>query len=427
MRALEKSLRSGVAYRTRLLVVRPRDLRRFSGNVRAIAFHNLGAASSVERQVLRNGDAWIGIEVSNGTKFGPDETLSGGMAQLHRFSQERYGALFLPGGEPTDWPDLTLGNLGRTAAQLDFGDRDSYPMKVFLQEIHRGYAQGPDILSQLVRILKEGAAGSPLAGAEVRRTFSYGASGGTTFLTPYIEYHHDCAMLADGRPPFDGYLIMVGMEPVRRPQKAIMVFLNSEAEALGRSLPLPPDTDDPRFRYYEIPGAGHTLSAPVEKASSTERSVQTTRLQSIVPAGVAGLTDRGAPSEHQAYDKINAPIIWGVWANMYDWLEHDKAMPLAPPIVRDPAAADGVARDEHGNALGGIRTPWVAVPDARYIARLSRKNPLAAGMAPFDEAKMTELYGSREAYLERVNARVDELVRDGWVLPQDAGIMKLRA
>src|SRR5262249_40046915 len=155
--------------------------------------------SSVEEHLLRNGDVWIGIEASNGTRFGPKEILSGGVAHLLKFDNARYGTLSLPGGQDGDWPDLTPGNLGRIAKDLNFGVQDSYAMAVFQQEIHRGYAQGPDLLSQLARTLKEGGKGSPLAGAKVRHTFSYGASGGTTLLTPYIQYHHDKGMLPDGR------------------------------------------------------------------------------------------------------------------------------------------------------------------------------------------------------------------------------------
>ena len=106
--ALSKVVRSGVPYRTRMLVVRPRNLNKFSGNVHAIAFHNIGGQSSVERHLLRNGDAWIGIEASNGTKFGPEETLSGGVAHLQKFNKARYGELSLPGGRPEDWPDSPL-------------------------------------------------------------------------------------------------------------------------------------------------------------------------------------------------------------------------------------------------------------------------------------------------------------------------------
>ena len=246
-------------------------------------------------------------------------------------------------------------------------------MSVFLQEIHRGYAQGPDLLSQLARVLKEGGPGSPLVGAKVRRTFSYGASGGTTLLMPYIQYHHDKAMLPDGRPPFDGYLVMVGQQPSNRPKGAVMVFLNDESGAFTRRVP-PPNSDKPRFRYYEIPATGHSISAPVETASATHSSVERSATEEVLPSGIGGLTARGTQTEYEAYDKINAPIIWGIWANMYAWIEKGRSMPVAPPIERDPSAPDGLGlgRDEHGNAKGGIRTPWVEVPEARYVARISK-------------------------------------------------------
>lgn len=417
-------MRSGVPYRTRILVIRPRDLAKFSGNVHAIAFHNVGAGSSVERHILRNGDAWMGIEASNGTKFGPQETLSGGVAQLHKFDMARYGELSLPGGLPEDWPDLTPGNLGRIATTLNFADQNSYPMAVFLQEIHRGYAQGPDLLSQLAHLLKEGSPSGPLRGAKVRRTFNSGASGGTTLLTPYIQHHHDRAMLPDGRPPFDGYLVMVGNQPSNRPKKAVLVFLNSEAEAAGAALPLPKNTDEPRFRYYELPSTGHGMSTPAEQLSDTERATQAGKMAAVLPAGIVGLTDRGQSNEYEVYDKVNAPIIWGIWANMYAWLETGVPMPVAPPITRDASAPDGLARDEHGNAKGGIRTPWVEVPEARYVARISAQNPLTAGMKRFDAAKIDALYGSREGYVERCRAAVDAMVPGRWIQARDTALMK---
>lgn len=421
-KALSRLVRTGVPYKTRLLVVRPRDPAKFSGNVYAVGFHNLGASSTVERHILRNGDAWIGIEASNGTRFGPKEELSGGVAHLHKFNRERYGELSLPGGADADWPDLTPGNRGKTSADLNFGVQGNYAMGVFLQEIHRGYAQGPDILTQLAHALKIGRSNLPLG--RVRRTFSYGASGGTTLLTPYIEYHHDRSMLPDGRPPFDGYLVMVGQEPPNRPRSAVMAFLNGEGEAMGHKLPVPRNTDNPRFRYYEIPGTGHSISAPVETASAAQRSVDHSTVEQVLPKGIAGLTARGAQSEYEEYDKINAPITWGIWANMKAWLEQGRPMPSAEPILRDPAASDGIARDEHGNAKGGLRTPWVDVPEARYVARISKENPLRAGMKRFGAAKINALYGSREAYVAKCTGRVDQMVRDRWIQPIDAALMK---
>src|SRR3546814_8146110 len=45
------------------------------------------------------------------------------------------------------------------------------------------------------------------------------------------------------------------------------------------------------------------------------------------------------------------------------WLV-DGTAPRSAPRIQINAAGDGIARDAHGNALGGIRTPYVDVPTA---------------------------------------------------------------
>src|SRR3546814_15819016 len=42
----------------------------------------------------------------------------------------------------------------------------------------------------------------------------------------------------------------------------------------------------------------------------------------------------------------------------------DGTAPRSAPRIQINAAGDGIARDAHGNALGGIRTPYVDVPTA---------------------------------------------------------------
>jgi hypothetical protein len=40
-------------------------------------------------------------------------------------------------------------------------------------------------------------------------------------------------------------------------------------------------------------------------------------------------------------------------------------------------------------------------------------------MAPFDQAKLLRLYPNHGVYARAVIAQVDELVRDGWLTPED--------
>jgi hypothetical protein len=403
-----------VPFRTRALVIRPRDPSRFSGIVQAIPFHNLGAAAQVEPHLLREGHAWVGVEVCSGTRFGKDEIPSGGIANLHKTDPDRYGSLDIPGGRPEHWPNLQPGVLGTAFETINFS-KQGWEMLVFRQELARSYAQGPDIYFSVVQGLRTGN-GSVLPGLEVRRVYTTGASGGTEILRPLAQYHHDGWMQPDGAPILDGYFLLVGQMPEHRPVGAALVVFQTEAEAMTaieNTWELPEDTDQPKFRYYEVPGTGHMFSARPQEAQDA------TSIAHVLPEGIQGLSARDVSEEYLPYDKFNAPIVWALWDALYRWVDDGEPMPHAPRITRDASAPDGIARDEHGNALGGLRTPWVDVPDARYVARISPGNPLAPGMKPFTDAQMDTLYGSRNGYEREVRARLDQMVHDGFLLAQD--------
>jgi hypothetical protein len=59
-------LQAEMPYATRLLMIRPRDNGRFSGRVHAYPFHNVSTRVSVERNLLRGGDAVLGFEACSG-------------------------------------------------------------------------------------------------------------------------------------------------------------------------------------------------------------------------------------------------------------------------------------------------------------------------------------------------------------------------
>ena len=404
-----------VPYTTRVVVVRPRDMRRFSGIVQAIPFHNLGAAVQLDRYLTRRGDAWVGVEVCSGTRFGADETPSGGVPNLHRTDPDRYGRLVVAGGTPEHWPGLTPGALAHAFETLDFGRGGGPAMTVFRQELYRSYASGPDIYFGVVEALRDGhGGGGLLPDGDVRRVYTTGASGASEILRPLVEYHHNSCARPDG-PILDGYFIRVGQVPVNRPDGAVLVVVQSEAEALTNvesGEPLPDDTDDPRFRYYEIAGTGHRISADPPQTRAHD-------LAEVLPEGIRGLSQRDESVELEPYDKYNAPILWAIWEAMYAWVDDDVPMPRAPRITRDPNAPDGLARDEHGNARGGIRTPWVDVPDARYVARISPGNPLSAGLRRFSDDEMRALYGSRDEYERQARLQLDSMVGDGFLLAED--------
>jgi hypothetical protein len=417
LKPLSTPAQADAPYKTRALVIRPRNRRQFSGVVHCNPFHNLNAQASVERHMLRRGDVWIGVEVCDGTRFGPDEVPSGGVANLRGVDPDRYGDLHITGGRPTDWGLLTPGALGEAFRHLNFSEA-SPAMDVFVQELFRSYGQGPDIFFDLVEGLRGKA--SVLPGLDVRRVYTSGASGGSQILAPLIEYHHDRRSLPNGDPLLDGYLIMVGIVPKNRPRGAVLAVLQSEAEAIRQISDggdPPADTDQPPFRYYEVAGTGHKLSAVPH--ADRDPSV----LAKVLPPGIQGLSAREQSTEFEPYDKVNAPMIWALWDAMYRWVDDGLPMPRSERVSRDPHTPDGVGRDRHGNALGGVRTPWVDVPDAQYVARIARGDPLSAGMKPFNKEKMNALYGSRSNYESLLKQRAEAMVAERWLLAEDVEFM----
>ena len=81
--------------------------------------------------------------------------------------------------------------------------------------------------------------------------------------------------------------------------------------------------------------------------------------------------------------------------NLVASLRDGTPMPSGAWITCDPHALDGVARDEHGNAIGGLRAPWVEVPTAQYLPRCSC-SPTTGEKIPFSDDEIARLYGDAD-------------------------------
>jgi hypothetical protein len=95
--------------------------------------------------------------------------------------------------------------------------------------------------------------------------------------------------------------------------------------------------------------------------------------------------------------------------------------------------------DEHGNPVGGIRSPYVDVPTAAYSAGNTAADPLPSAVSDyvaangamgaqtmcrlsnyqyrFDDAELRALYDSPRAYRRAFEASLDALEAAGWSLP----------
>lgn len=224
-----------------------------------------------------------------------------------------------------------------------------------------------EILADVARRLKEGGA---------RRVYGAGWSQTGLVWSHYLDH---------GNPvdDLDAVWIAVAPGPAQLP-RTTTVHLMSECELLGllrepgRAID---DTDEPMVRGYEVPGTFHYWEQKFHRGDRTHAERHNVRPWSLLV--------------HALLDHLERWVVNGV------------PLPRAPRVE---------GRDDVGNALGGIRSPWLDVPDARYDPRCTC-SPALGSVVPID---VVARYGSLDAYRAAFRARVDELVREGWLVAEDA-------
>ena len=85
----------------------------------------------------------------------------------------------------------------------------------------------------------------------------------------------------------------------------------------------------------------------------------------------------------------------------------DEAIPAGPEVPVNGQLVE-LARDEHGNALGGVRMPHVEVPIGQQL--------LTGGFRPFPPENFVELYGAEDAFWKRLHDACERAVETGFLL-----------
>jgi hypothetical protein len=222
--------------------------------------------------------------------------------------------------------------------------------------------------------------------------------------------------MPDGGPVFDGFLLtstngntplpIVDVPMIQMPTQT-EVTTHAEAGIAYRR----PDSDAAgnRFRLYEVAGMPHNNSREAPGFQNDPCTLPVTDF----PAG--------------AFTALALNYL-------VEWIANGKVPPHAPPITvdRDPAN-DGsqLALDEFGNAKGGIRNIWVDVPTAANgvfgkgkTQAQDRLCQLAGTKVRLPDATLKKLYPSKNEYVIRANRRLDELVAEGWFLPEYADAIR---
>jgi hypothetical protein len=366
-------------YRTRLYVLRPDDPARFNGTVILEWLNVTGGVdaaavwSVAHEHLIREGFAYVGVTAQRAGQEGTAPFVAAvgpGPMALKQFDPVRYGTLHHPG--------------------------DEYSWDIFAQAGMAILAGQP----------------SPIGGYPVERLIATGQSQSGRFLRHYLVNVHESALRSPGRRVFDGVMPMTSVAPMAGdashavPDDLGPIIWVNEVRT-GHS-----QADSGDFRLIEVASAPHFSWWGLSAATAANARAQHRDLPSLfLREDAAQFGERGGgpcprgffPDRFAYHAAID---------HMDRWLRTGIAPKSWPRIERTEAGE--VLLDPHGNTRGGFRLPVLDVPIATYeICGLFGSTTM------FDPVKLAQLYPSREAYLSRLSAAIDEAVADGRMLQVD--------
>ena len=403
---------SDAPYTTRIVVRRPIDPRRFSGTVWVDMLSPARGYDFPEQwgytnyYMMDHGDVSVGITMFPVT-----------IRALRKFDPKRYGT-------------MTMANPEHRLKPCPAATNYDYEMEPGLRW---------DIVSQVGALLKSNVPSRPLAELKVERLFLYAQTGGD--LQTYIPAFHSLARLKGGKPIWDGYFMKDGGGPTsinqcgqrppvgdaRRMVRNIgvpVIRLLVEDMVLGIYDARRPDSDEPndRYRLYEVPGATHSDGTSVFNWLPSLKTLQELNSEVVTPFWpfAFSCTPRVGLSDFPVHY-----IVSGAMHNLDEWVKRGNPPPKADRIevVNGGTPSGAIARDQFGNARGGLRSPYVDVPAATYYEDFKDCRNMGYAI-PFEWSKMKDLYGTAENYHAKFNAAVDKMVSGRWVEPKYAARMK---
>ena len=355
-------------YKTRIVVRRPRDSRRFNGTV-VIEWNNVTAGQDIDidwfqvgGHLMRNGYAWIGVSAQ---RVGVDH--------LRGWSPKRYGSL-----------DVTVGGTIE-------GDELSY-----------------DVFSAVAEAVRVPGGVNVLPGFDVDRVIATGHSQSAGRLATYLNSVHP------RDPVFDAVVVHGGGGQIRDDQDVRIFKIMAETDMPRRMESRQPDTDT--YRQWEVAGSSHVdIFYGVERtkvaALNDGRDPTTASLRNLQ-------CDRPVYSRVPFRHAMHAAL-----EHLVRWVEDGTPPPTAPVLESARPGAETVfARDEHGNALGGIRLAAHAVPTATNtgINTGSGFCRLYGSHDPFEAATLVALYPTHADYVTAVRVAVAANLEAGYILEYDA-------
>lgn len=412
---------AGTSCCTRLLLRCPADATKFTGVVIVEPSHLWGGTSvwrAMSKWLMGNGHAWLEV----------DAQAPSAMGLVKASNPARYAAMTFPDGPLAK--DF-LDNLPFTPEPDQQKLEDQY--SAFMVRWWAATTHTPELLVQASDALRSGVLG--LVGT---RIFLSGISqtGGVTrrFLS-----HSSHLRLPSGGVPFEGLVPCAsGGEALPNPPagvKVIEVLGESEFQSVRWSCGVSGQArgvshrrpDGPSFRLYEVAGMAHRETRYMSEQDAKK----------LAKCPLHGAEWSSFP---------NAFVLGAIWERMLEWTTEGGRAPPAGRTLVTEGTGDIIVRDEHGNALGGVRSVHVDVPVSRIVAAtpVGRPSWYQGSSAPlppfcfqlliiltylgtehfFGSEKLKALYVSRDVYRATAVAAVEDAAKDGFLRAADAEQLK---
>jgi Alpha/beta hydrolase domain len=370
------------AYKTRILVRRPKSAAAFNGTV-VVEWMNVSAGESapdwtyLNPKLMKDGYAYVAVSTQAQAVDGGTALLGSASSGLAGSDPARYGTLHHPG--------------------------DQYSLDMFAQIARAVRANTFSVLGPL----------------RPKRMVAVGESQSAFYLTTF----------ADAIQPlthsFDGIFI--------HSRGGSSAPLNGAVSpgAISGALHIRTDLSVPVFMF-------ETQTDLIELGYAPAQQPNTARIRTWEVAGTSHADNYivgGAAASLGCTSPINSGpqhiVAQAAFTAFMKWVTNGTPPPSPAPFKLSSTNPAVLALDKNGNVIGGVRTPAVDVP----VSTLSGAAPagsstlcsLFGSTTPFTTAQLTSLYQTNAHYLTLYKANLNKAVAKKYVLPADRAALLAQA
>ncbi len=392
-------------YKTRIVVYRPSNRKRFNGTV-IIEWLNVSGGIDAAPDwlqahtgLLRDGFAWVGVSAQYvGVEGGPGLVPIPGVPIQHLKSVDpaRYGSLSHP------------------------GDGFSY-----------------DIYSQAGAALRSRGGGlDPLGGLKAKRFIAAGESQSAFRMVNYINAVHPIAHVYDGYlvhsrgsivpTPLSEGVVPPGDALIRDDVDVPVLEFQTEGDvfALLGSIRVRQD-DTGHFRLWEVAGTSHADAYPAYGAADLGKdpAIVAPVITSGVGGGIIIIT-----CDHPVNSGPQHFVLNAAFATLDRWVRRGTPPPSMPRLDTNPGPPPTLVLDAHGNGSGGVRTPQLDVPIATFAGSQPPGSSILCRLfgttTLFDEGTLHALYPTHGAFVSAYAKAIRRAVKSGALLKPDAKLIR---